>query len=331
MRTKIPIVVFTDQGGFAANAKVTVNSRATGTQANVYTSESGGDLLPQPITCDAKGRCPGWIDRGAYTAVVSGTNVTSYNEHFDSAPASAGGIDAGWLADAIVADHNLIDFAVTARKLQQDVLPVGSVLLWWRPDNTVPLPVGYVPMDGRTLVAGQHDFPVAGSVTLTDMRNRMPLGADPALAYAAQKAAVGNANVDAPAGAPGINGQGGSHQHTLTAAQNGTHSHPITDPGHLHGGSADTQLSGLWLPNAPGGTPRMWDGGPLAINSSTGFWAPVADRTGWSMVNAGHSHNITTDTRGTGISVNNNTGAGNPHNNTPLYAGLLFIMKVKAT
>jgi hypothetical protein len=236
-RTKIPLVIFTDTGGFAANAKVVVNNRASGTPATVYTTEGGSTAATQPLVCDSRGRCPGWLDRGGYTAVVSGTGVTAYSVDFDSAPASAGSIDTAWLADDVITAAKIADHAVLPIHLDYTNMPVGSVIEWWGPAGTpLTLPAGFVEATGQTLVAGQHDFPVGGSVVLPDFRNRHSVGADSLKAWGTATAA-GSGAWDASA-APGIGGTGGSnaprnlqHKHQFLH----THTVPFIDHYHLPG------------------------------------------------------------------------------------------------
>lgn len=339
-RTKIPLVVFRDTGAFAANASVTINNRATGTQATVYSTETGA-VLPQPLTCDARGRCPGWVDRGKYTAIISGTGVTSYSEDFDSTPGGDGAIDQAWLANAIVAAQHLVDYAVTQQKIQQDVDPVGEIAMWWRPAASVPLPAKWVECRGQTLVAGQHDFPVAGSVVLPDMRNAFPLGAASATADGTAGVAETVAGAAPSVGkAPGIGGVQGSHARALA------HSHTINDHTHYvpwpfgeNGGGGNwvgylasnnqtaLQNMGYTMRNrlsgfstTPGMVGKLNDGSSAAANNGwmAGYDNRQTDVGDYFDVASTGASNRGTDTQ---LSGTQDTRPGS--------VGLLFIVKVK--
>lgn len=94
-------------------------------------------------------------------------------------------------------------------------------------------------------------------------------------------------------------GSGGEETHKLTGAESGTstHNHGITDPAHYH--SITIQ--------SPGG------------GAAAGTW------TG----NASNGVNMTTDSKTTGITINNATAADatNAHNNMQPWLGLNFIIK----
>lgn len=279
-RTRIPLVVFRDNGAFAANAQVAITNRLTGSVATVFSAESGGAPLTQPLTTDARGRCPGWLDRGPYLAVASGTGLTAYTTEFDSSPASDGGIDRAWLADAIVNAAKMEDHAVTVAKMQQDVLPVGTMALWWRPAAGVPLPVKWAEANGQTLVAGQHDFPgVAGSVILPDMRNRHILGANSGIADGTASVAETVIGAVSVAKSPGIGGVQGGHLALVSVTVPGHfHGVTITDPGHSHGtvGGRDTSggfgVTNLSVASSPGNT--------ITSTSGTGITASVGNHGG---------------------------------------------------
>jgi hypothetical protein len=84
-RFKVPITVLDASGNALAGASVLVKIRASGTNATVYTAESGGTSSTGAVTTDANGRVPYWVDsNNAYSADISGTGITAYTEYFDA-------------------------------------------------------------------------------------------------------------------------------------------------------------------------------------------------------------------------------------------------------
>lgn len=127
MRTEVPIVVQDAAGNALAGASVMLNVRGGGAAA-VYAGESGATTLTLPLVSDAAGRVSGWVDRGAYDATVSAAGMATYHEYFDSAPASDGAVDAGWLGDLSVGTAKLANNAVTAAKVADGVLPASKFI-----------------------------------------------------------------------------------------------------------------------------------------------------------------------------------------------------------
>lgn len=64
--------------------------------------------------------------------------------------------------------------------LNYNDVPLGTIITWWRPASTIAIPDGWVPCDGRTIANANHSYPISGSITLPDMRNKMTVGADSA-------------------------------------------------------------------------------------------------------------------------------------------------------
>jgi hypothetical protein len=84
-RFKVPITVLDPSGNAVPGASVTVKIRATGTNATVYTAETGGTSSTGAVTTDGDGRVPYWVDAGnAYVGVITGSGITGYSEYFDA-------------------------------------------------------------------------------------------------------------------------------------------------------------------------------------------------------------------------------------------------------
>jgi microcystin-dependent protein len=118
MRAKIPITVLGSDGRPLAAASVTVRKRSDASTATVYSAETGGGTLANPLTTDAQGRVGGWCEREGYDLIVTGSGISTYTEAWDAAPARAGGIDEPWLADDVVIARVLATFG----------LPIGAIL-----------------------------------------------------------------------------------------------------------------------------------------------------------------------------------------------------------
>jgi len=190
--------------------------------------------------------------------------------------------------------------------LQFTILPIGMMVAWMRPNQSVPFPSGWVECVGQVVLEADHDFGIAGSVTIPDMRNRFAMGANAATAIGTAGVAVAHANIEAAAGAPGPQGVGGSNVHTLTSAQMAAHSHPGSKTGWssmglLHWNIAEWPIQDV-------GEYSYQSGG-----NSTGTGVG-----GWQVGQHRHLINDLTP-----------AGSGAAHDNRPRYAGVIWIMKVR--
>lgn len=104
---------------------------------------------------------------------------------------------------------------------------------------------------------------------------------------------------------------GGEEAHLLTAAELAAHSHGITDPGHGHTGSTDN-------PGNHTHTVSEYVGGGANANSAFTFVSStdqyITNPTSPTGAAGGHTHALSVNSNGTGISVNA-TAAGGAHNN----------------
>jgi hypothetical protein len=120
-RVEIPIVVLTVDGEGdlipSNGASVVVQKRSDSSSATVFAAEVGGSTIVQPLTTDTNGRVTGWMDRGAYKAIITIPGGSPYEEDFDIGPSADGGIDTAWIADSAVTANKIASGAVTTLKL----------------------------------------------------------------------------------------------------------------------------------------------------------------------------------------------------------------------
>src|SRR4051794_15034488 len=63
---------------------------------------------------------------------------------------AANSVDATKIVDGSVGTNELADGSVTPTKLDPNFLPLGTVIAWYRPDTSIPLPAGgWEVCDGR--------------------------------------------------------------------------------------------------------------------------------------------------------------------------------------
>lgn len=96
-RAPVYVEVKNTTGDVVAGATATVKIRATGTNATLYTTETGPTTATNPMTTDSAGRATAWVDRGAYNITVSGTGIATFTVPWDSSPGADRAIDDTWL------------------------------------------------------------------------------------------------------------------------------------------------------------------------------------------------------------------------------------------
>jgi hypothetical protein len=164
-----------------------------------------------PITTDAL------LDQAVTTAKIRAANVTTAklaDSNVTTAKLANDAVTSEKIQNGAVTGEKFADYSVTARKIDKDVIPIGQTILWWRPNASTPIPEGWVPMDGRTLGPGDHDFAGGGTITLPDMRNKFAMGAS-----------LGTTGT-LPTTPPAIGQAGGSNVANLG------HSHTVNPHGH---------------------------------------------------------------------------------------------------
>jgi hypothetical protein len=187
-------------------------------------------------------------------------------------------------ADSVTGDK-IADGAVTSDQLDKSyVHPLGSILLWWRPNGLTAVPTGWVIAQGQTLSAAQHDFSGGGNITLPNMDQAFLM----AVTNVSNIGVLGGSSTINLAHTHSVNG----HTHTIDP-----HTHSETAHAHNFGGLTDLKDA---MNTQLGGAGSEWvhaEGGPDAGHSH-GY-------TGVTEVSSGGT------TGSTGLTTNSGSGSTN--------------------
>lgn len=282
-----------------------------------------------------------------------------------------GGIGAGAVTTPNIADDavnsakiiengvqtlNIQNGAVTADKLDQalfaSILPLGTVIAWYRVSGATPVPTGFVICAGGTTAS--HDFVGGGSIPIPNLVNSFVMG----VASGSDEKVAGGANsrsLEHFHYIPDHTHTAPSHVHTLNDHSHtvNSHRHAIsTDGAHAHAFNGELHLAQRPYEISDGGTPRQ----ALylkSFNSGSGSADVEMDAKG------NHTHGGFTgfDSPGTGgastasggVQITNPSGAsattgvnsfasnksttgvvgGLSTDIRPSFTGLLYIMKVR--
>lgn len=194
------------------------------------------------------------------------------------------------------------------QKAKEAAIPVGMALPWFRANEDMEIPAGYVVCDGQTVAAADHTIPnVASDYTVPDLRNRFVIGANNSTAIGTSGVEATNTLVNSATGAPGPQGTGGENTTTLTKAQMAAHRHTGSTTGW-------SPAQETWYNDNDGKHPAAgnfestkWDDGHSIGTGQGGY------------ISGQHKHYVTLA----------EDGKGKPHENRPLYVGLIWIIKVK--
>lgn len=172
---------------------------------------------------------------------------------------------------------------------QANGLPDGCIVIWSGIIGDIP--------GGWAICNGQNGTP--------DTRERVIRGAGGNMATLSTGGATTRTVNSGLAGAHNHGGVSGAT--TLTTAQIPAHTHPLTDPGHNHTGTAlsagsHTHVIGMNGNDGNGTTPQSANGG-TATNAAT-------DAGG------AHTHTLSIASNDTGITIGANTGGGGSHTHT---------------
>lgn len=80
-RIPVPISVVDTAGNAQQNISATVKNRASGTNVNLYSAETGGSAVTNPLTTDVNGRAFAYTDRQGLRIDYTGTGFTPYTEY----------------------------------------------------------------------------------------------------------------------------------------------------------------------------------------------------------------------------------------------------------
>jgi len=194
------------------------------------------------------------------------------------------------------------------QKAKEAAVPLGVAIPWFRANTEMEVPDGYVLADGSTLQADEHQIPnVSGPYTVPDLRNRFVIGANANTTTGTPGVDPTDSLINSASGAPGPGGSGGENVTKLTISQMAAHKHT----GSLTGWSP---ILWTWYNNADGKQPATDN--YEVIRSGAGCSTGVGDG---GMQFGQHRHSITLPEVGNDI----------PHENRPLYVGLVWIVKVR--
>lgn len=360
-RGEIPIVVTNSDGEPINGATAVVNIRG-GATAKVYQVANPADTTEytNPLLTNAAGRFDGWLDDGSYDIQITGSGITSYTQALEVVNGAAinafqgSRIVGGTVANAALAGgitgSKIATQTITRDKLDANVVPIGTIIQWWRPSNSHPIPTGWLECDGSSVISANHEFTGGGTINIPDLRNKYVLGANSATAYNTAGTAT-----DANTGAPGVtaggnssNSAGGSstqsaggsntldlnHRHSMPHDHNYSHSHGTAD--HTHHASLPDHTHGFQAKSV------AWDSGGgalygIAYSTSTGGvnWRAPSGGTLIDFLTEGASATGTTSqsTSTTGAASNSNTDyqLNSPQDSRPRSFGLIYLIKVKAS
>lgn len=269
--------------------------------------------------------------------IVDGTIATAdlANGSVTNAKLAASAVTTDKILNGTILGEDIADGAITSDKLDPDFLPVGSVILWYRPNSGVALPSGWEIMDGRAWSTIPNAWGV-NTGNIPDMRNKFALGA----------AISGTGST--PSTPPPIGQVGGSHTanlaHAHTVASHThtgpNHSHSI--PGHTHtweGGNQVYSRRNAFITGDSGGNPLQFEDVNTDVRTASNQSLYIS---GFNAASNGGTYNEVAEmdsggSGNTGMAGTGNTGAASPATDSQLssstdlrnaHVGLLYIMKV---
>ena len=377
-----------------------LDAAGAATSSNVYAARSGGTGVSGGTT-SYNGVIEFWAEPGEYKIAIidPSSRIGSKDIFWSSVSGQDGGIPGTKISndDALVSNQiqdgtiatadigalqvtnvklaadsvttaKIVDLQVTGAKIADNVVPLGTVIDWYRVTSGTFVPTGWAVCDG-SLWNDIDNHMGASKAKLTtgnipNLIGKVTVGARLTTTASGAIAAdgIGSTNGDAYANAPGIGGTGGSnaeipghgHAHTIAVSIENSHTHPIVVAsggahtptvtngvtqgagGHYHRAGGDAAFMSQWTMGNVGGYYGTYD-------NSAGY--AIFAYTNTEAV-GNHSHAVTIDAVGNhGHGASSTGGAGHSHGITgtvgantngdspvdvrPAHVGLLKIMKVK--
>lgn len=84
---RIPVHIFVGDpatGNAISGVSATVKNRVTATNATLYSAETGGSTVTNPLTTDSNGRALAYTERAPLQIDYSGTGITAFSEYRDA-------------------------------------------------------------------------------------------------------------------------------------------------------------------------------------------------------------------------------------------------------
>jgi len=242
-------------------------------------------------------------------------------------------VGSAQIIDGSVGSAEILDGSVGVAELDPNILPLGTVIAWYRPNTGISLPGGgWEVCDGRAWSAVSNAWGVSTGF-MPDLRNRFVLGA-------------GTTNIGTGyTQNPDIGMTGGTHSNDLTHSHTvNAHSHTVA--AHSHTISADgvhyhyyDDTNGRLIPPA---TPTLPQQQSQANRGNANYQTAVPgvpeafayqDHSHYgNTANSGnHSHGgaTATATAGTDTQAPGTNSQLGVTDNRPAYVGLLYIMRVR--
>jgi hypothetical protein len=283
---------------------------------------------------------PGIKDNAITTPKIVDNAVTAPkipNNTITQAKLTPNSVGSDEIIDGSVNTADIANGAITLPKIDPNIMPMGAVIAWYRPNSSFSVPPYWAVCDGRAW----NDIPngwygVQGNIP--DLRNRFILGA----------AEVGTgSDTGSP---PSVGLSGGSHTRNLSHTHSiPSHSHGVTDHQHqiiADGAHTHGFVTDVWdtFGNKIGETVTNLNQRTTAVPTASGFrqsayvpdrnrGAAIADNVNVDMQSKGlHAHGNWTAAAGAATNAVSGQVSGSSLSTAvdtrPQYVGLLYIMKV---